>query len=430
MNELAGKVALVTGGSRGIGAAIALRLARDGAAVALTYATAADKAQAVAKQIDADGGRVLVIQADNADPAAVTAAVDQTVRHMGRIDILVNNAGIFTGGPLEEMTVDQADRLWAVDVRAVFVAAQAAARHMPEGGRIITVGSALADRVPVPGLTLYAMAKSALTGLTRGLARDLGPRGITVTVVHGGLIDTDMNPADGPAAGALRTIPALGRYGLADDIAATVAHLAGDGGRYVDGERDRGGRRVRRLTPIGPPPSTQSQESGCSITAMNPLSGVLDEAWRMYKAHARHLLTIAFVIYLVAAIITAVLALAGGTVGLLLGSLVSVIALFLVEATLIKAVQDVRDGRVDLSISETVNEALPFFWSRRRSVDPGRHRDHDRAHPDHRSRPVPDHHLGRDHPGHRDREIRGAWRPSDAAANSCAAAAGTCSARW
>jgi 3-oxoacyl-[acyl-carrier protein] reductase len=235
MNELAGKVALVTGGSRGIGAAIALRLARDGAAVALTYASAADKAQAVAKQIDADGGRVLVIQADNADPAAVTAAVDQTVRHMGRIDILVNNAGIFTGGPLEEMTVDQADRLWAVDVRAVFVAAQAAARHMPEGGRIITVGSALADRVPVPGLTLYAMAKSALTGLTRGLARDLGPRGITVTVVHGGLIDTDMNPADGPAAGVMRTIPALGRYGLSDDIAAIVAHLAGDGGRYVTG---------------------------------------------------------------------------------------------------------------------------------------------------------------------------------------------------
>ena len=222
-------------GSRGIGAAIALRLAREGATVVLTYATAADKARAVAKQIDADGGQALVIQADNADPAAVAAAVEQTVQHMGRIDILVNKAGIFAGGPLEEMTVDQVDRLWAVDVRAVFVAVQATAWHMPDGGRIITVGSALADRVPVPGLTLYAMTKSALTGLTRGLARDLGPRGIAVTVVHGGLIDTDMNPVDGPGAGVLRTIPALGRYGLADDIAGTVAHLAGDGGRYVIG---------------------------------------------------------------------------------------------------------------------------------------------------------------------------------------------------
>jgi len=226
MNELTGKVALVTGGSRGIGAATALRLAGDGAAVALTYATAVDKAQAVAKQIEADGGRALVIQADNADPGAVAAAVEQTVRRLGRIDILVNNAGIIESGPLEEMTVEQADRLWAVDVRAVFVASQAAARHMTEGGRIITIGSALADRVPVPGLTLYSMAKSALTGLTRGLARDLGSRGITVTVVHGGLIDTDMNPADGPGAALLGHIPAFGRYGTAADIAATVAHLA------------------------------------------------------------------------------------------------------------------------------------------------------------------------------------------------------------
>ena len=235
MNELTGKVALVTGGSRGIGAATALQLARDGAAVALTYATAADKAQAVAEQIEAGGGRALVIQADNADPGALIAAVEQTVRTLGRIDILVNNAGIIENGPLEEMTVEQADRLWAVDVRAVFVASQAAARHMTEGGRIITIGSALADRVPVPGLTLYSMAKSALTGLTKGLARDLGAQGITVTVVHGGLIDTDMNPADGPAASALSRIPALGRYGLADDIARTVVHLAGDGGRYVTG---------------------------------------------------------------------------------------------------------------------------------------------------------------------------------------------------
>jgi len=235
MSELAGKVALVTGGSRGIGAAIAQRLVRDGAAVAFTYVTAADKAQAVAKQIDADGARVLVIQADSADPGAVVAAVEQTVQQLGRLDILVNNAGVFIGGPIEEATVDQADRLWAVDVRAVFVASQAAARHMGEGGRIITIGSALADRVPAPGMTLYAMTKSALTGLTRGLARDLGPRGITVSLVHGGLIDTDMNPADGPAASFLSSIPALGRYGGAEDIAALVTYLAGAGGRYVTG---------------------------------------------------------------------------------------------------------------------------------------------------------------------------------------------------
>jgi NAD(P)-dependent dehydrogenase (short-subunit alcohol dehydrogenase family) len=234
MKELAGKVALVTGGSRGIGAAIARRLAQDGAAVAFTYVSAAEKAQAVAKQIDADGGRVLVIEANNADPGAVTAAVEQTVRELGRIDILVNNAGIFAGGPLEEMTLEQVDRTLAIDVRAVFLASQAAARHMSGDGRIINIGSALAERVPGPGMTLYAMCKSALTGLTKGLARDLGPRGITATVVHGGLIDTDMNPADGPGAG-LSAVTALGHYGIVDDIAATVAHLAGDGGRYVSG---------------------------------------------------------------------------------------------------------------------------------------------------------------------------------------------------
>jgi len=235
MNELNGKVALVTGGSRGIGAAVARRLAAGGAAVALTYATSAGKAEAVAKQIEADGGQALVIPADNADAAAVRLAVERTVRDLGRLDILVNNAGIFTGGPLEEMTLEQADRLWSVNVRAVFVAAQAAARHMGAGGRIITIGSALAERVPAPGMTLYTMSKAALTGLTKGLARDLGPRGITVTVVHGGLVDTDMNRADGPGAEFLSQIPALGRYGDPDEIAAAVAYLAGEGSRYVTG---------------------------------------------------------------------------------------------------------------------------------------------------------------------------------------------------
>jgi 3-oxoacyl-[acyl-carrier protein] reductase len=235
VTPLDGKVALVTGGSRGIGAAIARRLAHEGAAVALTYASATAKARAVAEKIEAEGGRALVIRADNADPDAVIGAVEQTVRDLGRIDVLVNNAGIFTGGALDQITVAELDRIFAVDVRAVFVAAQAAARRMSDGGRIITIGSALAERVPVDGMTAYAMAKAALTGLTRGLARDLGPRGITATLVHGGLIDTDMNPADGPAAPFLSGLPALGRYGTAEDIAATVAHLAGDGGRYITG---------------------------------------------------------------------------------------------------------------------------------------------------------------------------------------------------
>jgi 3-oxoacyl-[acyl-carrier protein] reductase len=228
--ELTGKVALVTGGSRGIGAAIARRLASQGAAVALTYVNSADKAEVVGKEIDA-----LVLCADNADPEAVTTAVDQTAARLGRLDILINNAGIFTAGPLDEATVEQADRLWAVNVRAAFVAAQAAARRMPAGGRIIMIGSALADRVPAPGMTLYSTTKAALTGMTRGLARDLAPRGINVTVIHGGLIDTDMNPADAPGAEFFAQIPALGRYGEADDIATAVAYLAGDGGRYVTG---------------------------------------------------------------------------------------------------------------------------------------------------------------------------------------------------
>ncbi|SHN10128.1 SDR family NAD(P)-dependent oxidoreductase [Actinacidiphila paucisporea] len=235
MNGLTGKVALVTGGSRGIGAAIARRLAREGAAVAFTYVRAADRAQAVADSIEADGGRALVVKADSGDPRAAADAVEQTVQDLGRIDILVNNAGIFTGGPLSEITLEQVDEILAVNVRAVFLASQAAARHLPEGGRIVTIGSAMAEHVPGPGMALYTMTKTALTGLTRGLARELGPRGITATVIHGGLIDTDMNPADGPAAPFMHTIPALGRYGVPDDIAATVAFLCGDGGRYVTG---------------------------------------------------------------------------------------------------------------------------------------------------------------------------------------------------
>ena len=233
--ELNGKVALVTGGSRGIGAAIAKRLAREGAAVAITYVNSQAKAEAVAKEIEADGGTALVIHADSADSAAVVAAVERTVHELGGLDILVNNAGVFHAGPLGDITVDDIDRILAVDVRAVLVASQTAARHLSDGGRIITIGSAVADHLPIPGMTVYTMAKSALVGLTKGLARDLGPRGIRVTVVHPGLIDTDMNPADAPGAPGFATHTALGSYGTAEDVAATVLHLAGDGGRYITG---------------------------------------------------------------------------------------------------------------------------------------------------------------------------------------------------
>jgi 3-oxoacyl-[acyl-carrier protein] reductase len=235
MTELAGKVALVTGGSRGIGAAVARRLAADGAAVALTYANAAGRAADVARQIEDKGGRALVIQADHADPGTAVRAVRQTADQLGGLDILVNNAGIFTGGSLDQTAAQDLDRVLAIDVKAVFLASQAAARHMSDGGRIITIGSALADRVPGPGLTVYAMAKSALGGLTKGLARDLGPRGIRVTLVQAGPIDTDMNPQDGPAGDFLRSVTALGHYGRAEDVAALVAYLAGDGSRYVTG---------------------------------------------------------------------------------------------------------------------------------------------------------------------------------------------------
>jgi NAD(P)-dependent dehydrogenase (short-subunit alcohol dehydrogenase family) len=235
MHPLTGKVALVTGGSRGIGGAIAKRLARDGADVALTYVRAPGKAQAVVAEIAGTGRRGLAIQADSADPGAIVAAIDRTVAEFGRLDILVNNAGIFPNGPLDAVTLDDVDRTLSVHVRAAFVAAQAAARHMGAGGCIVSIGSCLAERVPAPGITLYAMSKSALTGLTKGLARDLGPRGITANVVHPGPIDTDMNPADGPGADEERKLLATGAFGNAADVAATVAHLAGEGGRYITG---------------------------------------------------------------------------------------------------------------------------------------------------------------------------------------------------
>jgi len=229
------KVALVTGGSRGIGAAIALRLAREGAAVALTYSRSADKAEAVVRAIEEEGGRALAIEADSADAAAVIQAVAQTVRALGRVDILVNNAGIATLAPVDKVSLEDFDRMVAINIRAVFVAVREVVRHMGAGGRIITIGSVNADRVPGDSMSVYAMTKSALVGLTRGLARDLGPRGITVNLVQPGPVDTDMNPAEGPFAEQLKSLLAIGRYGRADEVAAMVAYLAGPEAGYVTG---------------------------------------------------------------------------------------------------------------------------------------------------------------------------------------------------
>ncbi|MCF6425477.1 SDR family NAD(P)-dependent oxidoreductase [Amycolatopsis tucumanensis] len=235
MNVFDDKVALVTGGSRGIGAAVALRLAEDGADVALTYQRGAEAAATVVAKIEATGRRALAIQADSADTDAVTAAVDRVAARLGRLDILVNNAGVYHTGPVAELEPAAFEETVAVNVRAPFVAAKTAAGHMTGGGRIINIGSNVAERVVFPGFSLYAMSKSALAGLTRGLARELGPRGITVNQINPGPIGTDMNPADSPFAATAAGFTALGRYGTPAEVAATVAHLAGDGGAYLTG---------------------------------------------------------------------------------------------------------------------------------------------------------------------------------------------------
>ncbi|MFM4943453.1 3-oxoacyl-ACP reductase family protein [Aeromonas bivalvium] len=235
VKPLSGHVAFVQGGSRGIGAAIVKRLARDGAAVAFTYVSSASQAEEVVATITAAGGKALAIRADSADAAAVQHAIRQSVTHFGRLDILVNNAGVLVWGNIEELTLDDIDRTLAVNIRSVFVASQEAARHMSQGGRIINIGSTNADRIPMAGGSVYAMSKSALVGLTKGMARDLGPRGITVNNVQPGPVDTDMNPADGESAEQLKGMMALARYGKDEEIASFVAYLAGPEAGYVTG---------------------------------------------------------------------------------------------------------------------------------------------------------------------------------------------------
>jgi 3-oxoacyl-[acyl-carrier protein] reductase len=235
MPELDGKKAFVTGASRGIGAAIARRLSDDGAAVAVGYEHSADAARAVVDAITDAGGRAVAVQMSADDPAAVRRAVDEAAEALGGLDILVNNAGIYRGGPVEQMTLEDVDATLNVNVRAVMLASQAALAHLPEGGRIISTGSNLATSVPGAGMALYSASKAALIGWTQGLARDLGPRGITVNVVHPGSTDTDMNPADGPQAADQLGRMAIPRYGTPQDIAALVAFVAGPEAGSING---------------------------------------------------------------------------------------------------------------------------------------------------------------------------------------------------
>lgn len=225
---LTGKVALVQGGSRGIGAAIVRRLALQGA-------SSAGPAQALADEISAAGGKALALRADSADASAVQQAVQNTLEAFGRLDILVNNAGVLAVAPVAEFDLAEFDRMLAVNVRSVFVASQAAAPHLGQGGRIINIGSTNAERMPFAGGAPYAMSKSALVGLTKGLARDLGPQGVTVNNVQPGPVDTDMNPADGDFADSLIPLMAVGRYGHAEEIASFVAYLAGPEAGYITG---------------------------------------------------------------------------------------------------------------------------------------------------------------------------------------------------
>ncbi|WP_166367224.1 SDR family oxidoreductase [Pseudomonas akapageensis] len=232
---LSSKVAFVTGGGRGIGAAIVRRLAREGATVAFTYQNSAAAANELVAEVAAAGGRSIALQADVADAESLTRAIDTTAHQLGKIDILVNNAGVLLLGTLDDFTLEDFDKTLAINVRAVFVAAKAAVPHMGQGGRIINIGSCNAERMPFPGGSAYAMSKSALQGLVQGLARDLGPKGITVNNVQPGPTNTDMNPEVGDFAEAMHGIMALQRHAHPDEIAAMVAYVAGPEAGFVTG---------------------------------------------------------------------------------------------------------------------------------------------------------------------------------------------------
>ncbi|SAK81742.1 short-chain dehydrogenase/reductase SDR [Caballeronia pedi] len=235
LKPLGGKVALVTGGSRSIGAAIAKRLAQDGAAVALTYSASPERAAEVVGEIEAAGGRALAIQADSGEPSAVRAAVAATVEKLGGIDILVNNAGMAINAPIKDYRFEDFERMLAVNVTGVFVATQEAVRHMKQGGRVIHIGSSMTRYAAFPTASVYTLTKGAITGFNRSLVRDLGPKGITVNTVHPGPTDTDMNPADGPVAAIVGPGMAIGRYGQPAEIASVVAYLATPEAAFITG---------------------------------------------------------------------------------------------------------------------------------------------------------------------------------------------------
>ena len=232
---LAGKVVLVTGGSRGIGAAIAKCLAADGAYVAITYSRGADAAESVVKEIEGGGGKAIAIQADAADADAVKNAVERTVRTLGRLDVLVNNAGTVIPMKVEETTLADFDRVFAVNVRGVFVATQAALKHLKAGGRIIMIGSCLGERVFFPGMAPYSATKGAVKMFSQGLARELGARGITVNNIQPGPIDTDLNPASAEWAADQKAAVPLNRYGHVNEVAALIAFVAGPESSYING---------------------------------------------------------------------------------------------------------------------------------------------------------------------------------------------------
>ena len=229
------KRALVTGASRGIGASIAKVLAAEGADVAITYEKSAERAAEVVQAIKAQGRRAVAIQADSADPKAIQRSIDKTVTELGGLDILVNNAGILRVAELKDISLEDIDAILNVNVRGPFVASKSALPHLSKGGRIINIGSFFADRVPSPVLSVYAASKSALVAFTKGLARELGPKEITVNLVQPGSIDTDMNPAHGPFGDTLRQLTATGRYGAVEDIAHAAAFLASAKAQYITG---------------------------------------------------------------------------------------------------------------------------------------------------------------------------------------------------
>jgi 3-oxoacyl-[acyl-carrier protein] reductase len=233
--KLEGKIALITGGSRGIGAAIAKRLAADGANVAITYTKGADAAASVVKEIERAGGKAIAIQADAADADAGKAAVDKTVATFGGLDVLVNNAGTAIPKTFEETTLEELDRVIDINVRGVFVATQAALKHMKSGGRIIMIGSCVGERAMTPGLVPYSATKGAVKMFTQGLSREVGTRGITVNNIQPGPIDTDLNPAAGDWAAPQKANTALNRYGSVDEVAALVAFVAGPEASYITG---------------------------------------------------------------------------------------------------------------------------------------------------------------------------------------------------